>query len=128
MNTPEHKNEHLTRPGGFKFQAYHHEAVELRYQGKTYLEISLIIAKKYGRDFKESTCRAWFGRGHILDTVYLDYARQENERRRQATREELKKLVSVLPITFENRTRQRFIRNKDESLADQFLESDGQDA
>lgn len=84
-----------------KLMAYHHEAIELRYQGKTYAEIAELLTSKYKRDFKDQTVRHWFSRTGMLDKEYRDYARQENERRRAYVLEELKKIVQVIPAKYQ---------------------------
>ena len=72
-------------------------AIELRYEGKTYSEISMLLSQKFKFDFKEGTVRKWFQRGGMLELMYLDYARKENDRRRQVIVEELKKVTQVIP-------------------------------
>jgi len=82
-------------------QAYHHRAVELRYEGNTYKSIAGYIAVEYKRAFNDDSVRRWFSRGGLLADAYMDYAREENDRRRQLMREELKKLVVKIPKKLE---------------------------
>lgn len=82
-------------------QAYHHEAIEQRYLGKTYKEIAEYLSKRYAagkrKDFKEVTVRFWFGTVGMLYDAYFEYSKSENERRRRAMTEELKKLLPMVP-------------------------------
>src|SRR3972149_4244680 len=80
-----------------KLMAYHYRAVELRYQGHTFPEVTRTITEEYQKDFKDTRVRNWFTSRGILFRLYLDYARQESERRRQLVLEEMKKLLPKLP-------------------------------
>lgn len=86
----------------FKFMAYHDRAVELRYQGKTYAEIALLLTDEFKKDFRDDRIRKWFSLSTgILAHKYLEYARMENDRRRQVIMEELKKVAGRIPATFD---------------------------
>lgn len=85
----------------FKYMAYHYEAIELRYQGKGYDEMAQYLTEKYKKDFKIERLRKWFMTGGILADMYLDYARQENDRRRKFVMEEMKKLLPTIPKTYQ---------------------------
>lgn len=80
--------------------AYHYEAVELRYTGKNYTEITTALTAKYNKEFKLDTVRHWFSRGGYLEKEYLDYAKKENLARQAVTVEELRKLAPKIPIIF----------------------------
>lgn len=84
-----------------KLQAYHFRAIELRYSGNTYKEVATQLETEFKKSFKDQTIRFWFSKNGQLDELYLDYARQENDRRRQHMREELKKLLPEIPKKFE---------------------------
>lgn len=81
----------------FALQGYHYRAVEVRYEGKTFNDICGILGAEFRKGVHPDTIRKWFARGGLLENEYLDYARHENERRRQMMREELKKLVTKIP-------------------------------
>lgn len=81
----------------FELQGYHYRAIELRYQGRTYKEIMGDIGIEFRKGIHFDTIRKWFSRGGLLSAEYMDYARQENDQRRQLMREELKKLVAKIP-------------------------------
>ena len=82
-----------------KFQAYHHEAVELRYMGAKFTEITeKLNAGNYGKVFKEPTVRKWFTADGYLERQYHIYATQENDRRRQQMRTDLAKLTDRVPL------------------------------
>ena len=81
----------------FKYMAYHYEAIELRYQGMTYEEISVALGTKYNKEFQNKRLRAWFASKGILERMYMDFAKKENDRRRQVVLEEIKKITSKIP-------------------------------
>lgn len=81
----------------FELGAYHRRAIELRYEGHTFKEISGMLAVELRKGVHPDTVRKWFARGGFLNEDYLEYARQENDHRRQLMREELKKLVVKIP-------------------------------
>lgn len=91
-----------TKENLFQLMGYHHRAVELRYQGSTYKDIMGTIAMEFRRGISESTVKKWFMRGGLLNQEYLEYAKAENLQRRQMMREELKKLVSKVPIVLDS--------------------------
>lgn len=80
-----------------KYVAYHEEAVELRYQGKTYAEISAYLTDKYKQEFSVDRLRRWFMKGGILEERYYDYSKKENDRRRKLMMEDMKKVASKIP-------------------------------
>ncbi len=85
----------------FQLQGHHHRAIELRYEGKTYKEITGHVAMEFRKGVHPDTVKKWFGRGGLLEGEYMDYARGENDRRRGLMREELKKLVGMIPPKLE---------------------------
>ena len=85
----------------FKYMAYHYEAIELRYQGKTYNEIAAYLTEKFKKDFKDERMRQWFKSGGILEAMYMDHSRKENDRRRKFVMEEMKKLYSTIPKNYQ---------------------------
>ncbi len=85
----------------FELRGYHHQAIEFRYEGKTYKEITTLLTEKYQKPFKVDTIRRWFISSGLLEKEYIDYAKKENERRKQFVLEELKKLIPKIPITFD---------------------------
>jgi hypothetical protein len=76
---------------------HHYRAVELRYEGKSFREISFILGLEFKKAPDQETIRLWFTRTGLLHKEYLAYARAENDQRRQLMREELKKLVVKIP-------------------------------
>lgn len=93
------KNEKNTEQTGLR--KFHYEAVELRYQGKTYDEISRELTERHKRDFHLKTVASWFYSGGLLEEVYIDYSRKENNRRRRTMLEEMKKVSVKLPIGYD---------------------------
>ena len=73
-------------------------AIQLRYDGRSHQEITDILKQETQQEYKVDTLRKWFMRGGKLDEEYLEYARAENEQRRQVVMEEIKKLVPIIPI------------------------------
>src|SRR3990167_9370763 len=82
-------------------QAHHHVAIEMRYVGKTYSQIAEDLTAQFKRDFRADVVARWFRSNGILELEYLDYARKENDRRRQFVVEELKKVIPKIPLKFE---------------------------
>lgn len=80
---------------------HHYRAVELRYEGKTYENITTILAGEFKRQFHESTIRKWFMSKGALEALYLDYANKENDRRRKLVMEEMKKLTQQIPSNYQ---------------------------
>lgn len=85
----------------FELAGYHYRAIELRYEGNTFKDISGTIGMEFRKGIHPDTIRKWFARGGLLAEQYLDYARQENDQRRQLMREELKKLTGRIPQKIE---------------------------
>ncbi len=91
--------------------AYHYRAVELRYAGKNYPEIAEALTTEFKKDFTHDRMRKWFARKGILETQYLDYAKKENERRRQEIMEEAKKILPLIPQKYHDLLTKRFVIN-----------------
>lgn len=85
----------------FELKGFHYQAIEFRYEGKTYNEITTLLTEKYQKPFKENTVRHWFTSKRFLEKEYIDYAKKENDRRRQVVLEELKKIVPKIPLKFD---------------------------
>jgi hypothetical protein len=81
----------------FALQAWHYEAIELRWQGKTYREMAEIIWSKYGKRLREDRMRRWFTRGGILHDKYEEYASRENDMRQSDIRQRLTALAESIP-------------------------------
>jgi len=71
----------------------HHLAVELRYLGKTYLEIAEEIKNQTGEFCSASGIRNWFAEGGKLLPAYFSYCEQENSARERDTRIHLRSLT-----------------------------------
>lgn len=84
-----------------QLMGYHYAAVELRYEGKTYKEIVVEIAKVFSKAIRESKVRDWFAKGGILHEEYAKFALDENERRRADLRQRIKALASDIPKIME---------------------------
>lgn len=84
-----------------KYQQYHHKAVELRYAGERFEDITDKINAIGAKTFRPATVRAWFATGGYLEELYFEYASQENDRRRQHMRAELGKLTRRIPEKFD---------------------------
>jgi hypothetical protein len=91
------------------FQKWHYRAVELRYEGKTYEEIVEGIKQEFGKQFHIASIRKWFSRGELLHNEYIDYAKKENERRRQLVLEELKKIAPLIPTKIQELLTSRYL-------------------
>ncbi len=66
-----------------KLYELHEIAIEMRYAGNTYEEISKALTDKFDKNHTPGKVRRWFQSGGMLDKPYFDYAKKENERRRQ---------------------------------------------
>ncbi len=78
-------------------QAWHYEAIELRYTGKTYTQMSEILWTKYGKRLPEVRLRKWFMRGGILHDLYEAHASRENDMRQSDIRQRLTALAESIP-------------------------------
>lgn len=85
----------------FELQAYHRRAIELRYEGQTYKEICGHLGVEFKIGKHPDTIKRWFGKDGLLAQHYADYAKDENDHRRQVMRTELKKLVGKVPIVLQ---------------------------
>jgi len=85
----------------FKFQGYHYKAIEKRYHGKSYLEISTELSAEFNKAIRHQTVRRWFMRGGILESEYVDYCSKENDRRQKAMFQQMKKIVIKIPAKFD---------------------------
>ena len=85
----------------FKFRRYHHLAIELRYEGKTYKEISEQLSEVFKVNFRPDRIGHWFASNGILEEPYIDFAKKENERVRRFVSEQLKGLLSRIPEALE---------------------------
>lgn len=94
-------------PKEFKFRRYHFLAIELRYQGKTYKEITENLTTVFKVSFRPDRIGHWFATDGILEKAYIDYARKENERIRRFIHEELKKLLPRIPKKLEELLQRR---------------------
>jgi len=95
--TQQIKTKDNKRKKSFKFMSYHYRAIEFRYQGLKYEEISLKLAAEFKKEFLNQRIRKWFMHNGILDQMYLDYAVKENDRVRKVVLEELKKTTAMIP-------------------------------
>lgn len=91
--------------------AYHYKAIEMRYVGKKYEEICEALTLEFKKDFLEQRVRRWFMRGGILEALYDDFAKKENDRRRMQIMEEAKKLLPLIPQKYHDLLTKRFAIN-----------------
>lgn len=110
----ETKQSGTPNPGHQKaLQAYHREAIEQRYLGKTHAEVAAFISEKYahGRNvgFKELTVRHWFARAGMLYLPYEEYAKTEDERRRRLLRENMDRLLQRVPKILEKLLDRKYV-------------------
>lgn len=75
----------------------HMRAIELRYEGKTHAEISEVLTNEFGKKHKLDKIMHWFAHGGRLELAYLDFAKKENERRRQLVMEQMKQVLELIP-------------------------------
>lgn len=88
--------------------AYHHRAIELRYMGNTYEEVAQKLKEEFQKEFQNIRLRQWFRSGGILEALYLDYSKKENDRRRQLTLEKMKSVLDMIPEKYIALLNQRF--------------------
>ena len=72
-------------------------AVELRYEGKTYGQVTEALINEFNQSIAESSVRRWFSLGESLHDPYIEYAQAQNESRRKLVIEEVKKLMPIIP-------------------------------
>ena len=84
-----------------KLQAVHYRAIELRYLGSTYKQVSELLKKEFKKNHGEHKVRRWFMSGGMLEAEYLDYSEKENERRRRLVLEDMKKITTLIPTAYE---------------------------
>jgi hypothetical protein len=101
---------HATKKGNMKLMAYHYKAIELRYDGLKYHEISTELTNQFKRDFLDQTVRRWFAKGGMLEHEYLDYTDKENDRRRRYMISEFKKLIPIIPKKFDELLNERMTK------------------
>jgi len=61
-----------------RLRAWHYLAMEMRYQGKEYPEISQAIMEKFGKEFKAGSLRNWFSDGGKLFSLYYEFTEKMN--------------------------------------------------
>lgn len=74
--------------------AYKFFAIQKRYEGISYKNISLRIKENYDIDVPESTIKWWFYKNGQLITIYREYADEMIELEREETKDFLKGNVS----------------------------------
>lgn len=82
-------------------QAWHYEAIELRYNGSKYKEIANALFDKYGKYILEGRIRKWFMTGGILHDLYAEYSKQQTEERRELMHQQLRQLGMKIPIVLD---------------------------
>jgi hypothetical protein len=90
-------------------QGYHHRAIELRYSGTRFDDVARILGEEFKREFKPQTLRTWFGRKGMLFDEYEDYSDKENRARMAIAKQEMKKVMPLLPpkiVAILSRTKQ----------------------
>lgn len=93
------KNKH--KQTDILFNALHTDAIDLRYRGMTYKEISKELFNKHGKYVLPQRLRAWFMTGGILHDKYAAYAKEENGERRELMQQQLRKIGMLIPKVLE---------------------------
>ncbi len=110
------KNAHQTTPNGTDVKPrlfeMHYKALEYRYGGFTYKEIAEALNKEYPKmPPPYERIKKWFEVGGIVEQPYIDYAKKENDRRRQHLRQKMEGLLTQLPDKFRELINERFVIN-----------------
>jgi len=85
----------------WELQAWHYEAVELRYLGLQYKEISQVLLEKYSKAFPDYRLRRWFANGGILHDLYAKYTIEHNKERQERMNKRLNSLAEDIPEILE---------------------------
>ncbi len=78
-------------------RAYHEEAIEQLYCGKSHKEIASYLVNKYKRQFTINKIGKWFMDGGFLEKEYNKYAKRESEERQRILRARMNEIIQLIP-------------------------------